>query len=140
MKEQPSDATDVRLSGEKSVPSGQVNLMGGQQRPRPQQRPQQEVQLNPYQKKLLEALSGKPDVTKLLGVIFRDYAQLVRAEFRQTAQNATPRQRRAGQQTTQMRLQVETFIEEEVCKLAGINTEELLEEAKKEHAEAQAKK
>lgn len=98
-----------------------------------------DVNLNPYQKKLLEALKAAPNVMKLMGVIFHHYPTAVVKESRQTGPNATARQKQAGRETQKVRLNMEAFIEEEIAKLAGIDVEKLLEEAKAEVAAAKEK-
>lgn len=106
----------------------------------PQPQPVPEVNLNPYQRRLLEELKKTPDVMKLMGVIFHQYPTMVVKEMRQTNPNATARQRQAGRETQKTRLNMEAFIEEEIAKLAGIDVEKLLEEAKAEVAEAKESK
>jgi hypothetical protein len=69
---------------------------------------------------------------KLFSVIFQQYPAVVVAEFRQTSPHSTNRQKLEGQKTTGVRLQIEAFIEEQISKLAGIDVEKLMDEAKKE--------
>lgn len=136
MREPYRDRTDINMSGEMSKSPSHIPITSTRgpgptmSNPTPQHVPQ--VQLNSYQKKLLEQLQAKPAVMKLMSVIFQQYPSIVAQEVRQRNPNATNRQQRSSRDTTRIRLNMEAFIEEEIAKLAGIDTEQLLKEAKAE--------
>jgi len=138
-KEPYQDRTDVRLTPEMSRSPSHIQMRqthtpgpGG-----PPQRPQKKVaapqpNLNPYQARLLEELKSRPKVMDLLGVIFSQYPAIVVREAKQTSPNATNRQKREGRRSAIIRMQMETFIEEEIAKLAGIDIDNLQKEAQAE--------
>jgi len=85
-------------------------------------------------------MKAKPDLMKLMSVIFQQYPSQIVKEFRQTQANASNRQQRDSRNTQRVRLQMEAYIEEAIARMAGIDIEGLIEEAKAEVAGNTTKK
>jgi hypothetical protein len=83
----------------------------------------QQPELTQEQKKLMEELTKRPEVLQLLQVIFGEYPKYIITEVRQSNPNSSKRQKMKGFETTEKRLQIERWIEKEVCKLVGIKVD-----------------
>jgi len=142
MREPMRDNVTLPLKSEVGGLEDQVNLSGNQPQRQmaPSPTPVSQASLNPYQKRLLAEFQKRPDVMKLLTVIFSQYPATVIKEFRQSNPTSTKRQQKASLDTSRIRLSMEAFIEEEIAKLAGINVDQLMKDAEKEVKEVKEEK
>jgi len=126
MKEPYQDVVHLQASGEVTSGSETISLTSshsGQHQRQTRQPSPTKVKLSESQKVLLDRLKERPEVMKLLKVIFSDYPQMVIKEFRQSSPHGSRRQQEQSQQTTLDRLKTEAFIEQQVVMLAGLFNE-----------------
>lgn len=83
------------------------------------------IDLSSYQKQLLEEIKKRPEIMSLLNMIFREYPALVIKEFRMTSPNASQRMKRNGRKVSMDRLNLEATVEELVCRIAGIDINQI---------------
>lgn len=101
-----------------------------------------QIPLNPYQQKLLKALKEKPDIMQLFQVIFYKYPESVLNEYRtrqEMSENPDYHRPEHVRQITANRLKMESYIEEVIARIAGIDVDQLFQEAKDEWLEEQKK-
>lgn len=80
--------------------------------------------LSDYQEKLLHEMRKNPQLMKLLSTIFKDYPSIIIEEFK-LGKAVTGKNQKAAVLATKARLNLEAFVEAEICKLYGINTGEI---------------
>jgi hypothetical protein len=83
------------------------------------------INLSEYQKQLLAEINNRPEVMNLFRMIFQQYPQLVTREFRLSSSSATKRQRQRKKMVVMQRLKMEADIEEQICRLAGIDLNQI---------------
>jgi len=141
------DTTNLSLKSEKTGQSDVTHLMGQPQVVKRQPAPVKSdpdhpmINMSDYQKQLLKEIESRPEIMKLFKVIFQDYPVLVNKELRMTSAHSTNRQKIQGHKVAMQRLQVESWIEDQICKLAGIDTNKIAAENldKPEVTEAEVK-
>jgi len=127
MKSELTGQSDViHLTGEPQAP--QRKIVKRQAAPVRSDPQNPTINLSDYQKRLLEEINKRPEIMKLFKVIFQEYPTRINLEYRLTSPHATRRQKMQGQKVALERLRIEAFIEEQVCKLAGININEIAAE------------
>lgn len=124
------NATHLPTQSEVSRQSDVVHLTGNPmvQKQVPQIKSDPEspsINLSEYQKQLLDEIKRRPDVMNLFRQIFQQYPQVVAREYRLTSPHATKRQNLNGRKATLERLQLEADIEEQICKLSGIDINQI---------------
>lgn len=120
------------MSGEVTGQSGVVHLTPhGTSQPRKTATPVKSdpevptIDLSEYQRKLLEEIQKNPALTNILQMIFRKYPELIIKEYRLTSPNATKRQKLNGRKVSMERLRLEADLEQQLCRLAGIDVNEV---------------
>jgi hypothetical protein len=86
------------------------------------------LNLSDYQKQLLDEIKKRPEIMKLFKTIFQDYPLLVTREYRMSSPAASRRQKLKTREVSMERLKMEAFIEEVICKLAGIKVNQIAAE------------
>jgi hypothetical protein len=132
-KEEYREVTHLPTSGEVTGQSDVVHLTGNpvvQRKPVPVKSDPNHPMINmsDYQKQLLEEIKKRPEIMKLFKSIFQDYPLLVTREYRMSSPTASRRQKLKSREVSMERLKMEAFIEESICRLAGINVNEIAAE------------
>jgi hypothetical protein len=95
--------------------------------------PSEEPVLSVYQTMLLEALKSKPELLHLLKVIFSDYPKLIIAEY-SMAKGATKKKRDKSLKCAELRMKMESYIEEKISRAAGIDIDTMVKKQKEADA------
>lgn len=78
--------------------------------------------LSAYQQGALNEMKKNPRLMKLLGTIFRDYPAIIIEEVKLRSA-VTSKNKKAMDIATKARLNLEAFVEKEICEFAGVNLE-----------------
>lgn len=84
--------------------------------------PQDEPKLSVYQKLLLAEIQKKPELMNLMKAIFNDYPQIILSEHI-TGQGVTNKNKRKSIELARLRMKMESYIEEKISRLAGIDVD-----------------
>jgi hypothetical protein len=92
---------------------------------------QEQPTLSLYQKLLLAELNDRPEILQLLKVIFDDYPKVFISEI-SCMKGVTNKMQNKGVELGTIRMKMESFIEEKIARLAGIDIDSFIKMQKTE--------
>lgn len=123
-----AELVNLNFSSEKSGNEEEICLMN----PKTKNMAQKAVKenkippLSEYQKTLLEEFRKRPEVMRVLTAIFKDYPEAILNEIKLNNPNVSKKKKKLGQDASIRRLKIESWIEMQIAKIIGIDTENLL--------------